>query len=127
MSERCGRKILMKDFMFTLLAWLLTLPLIVAAVFFAIYHQQDVVVTWSPFNDPITLPLYIPVLSAIAIGFLLGCLMTWAGSARQRKAIRDQKKKIKALEKQVDAANTNVQAVKPHNYALIPSAFIERK
>lgn len=117
----------MKDFLFTLLAWLLTLPLIVAAVFFALYHQQDVAITYSPFNDPATLPLYIPVLGAVAIGFVLGCLMTWAASSRQRKVIREQKKKIKTLEKQIDVANTNVQAVKPHNYSLIPSAFIERK
>jgi uncharacterized integral membrane protein len=117
----------MKDFLFTLLAWLLTLPLIIAAVFFAIYHQQDVVVTYSPFNDPLTIPLYIPVLSAVAVGFFLGCLMTWAASSRQRKIIREQKKKIKVLEKQADAASTNVQAMKPHNYSLIPSAFIERK
>jgi len=117
----------MKDFLFTLLAWLLTLPLIIAAVFFAIYHPQEVSVIWSPFNDPATVPMYIPVLGAVAIGFLLGCLMTWAGSGRQRKVIREQKKKIKVLEKQIESANTNVQAVKPHNYSLIPSAFIERK
>lgn len=127
MSAPCARKSLMKDFLFTLLAWLLTLPLIIAAIFFAIYHQQDVSVIWSPFNDPVTVPLYIPVLTAVAVGFFLGCLMTWAASARQRKTIREQKKEIKALEKQIDAASANVQPVKSHNYSLIPSAFIERK
>jgi uncharacterized integral membrane protein len=118
----------MKDFLFTLLAWLLTLPLIVGAIVFALYNGQDIEVTYSPFNLPVTLPFYIPVLGAVALGFILGSLMTWAGMSTLRHTAREQKKKIRALEKQLDAANQNGQAsIKPHNYSLIPSAFIERK
>ncbi len=119
--ERFG----MKDFLFTLFAWLLTLPFLVGAVGFALYNPDAVTITINPFRPPLTIPVYVPVLAAIGIGFLFGAIMTWAAMGRLRKERRDQNKKIKALEKQLEASNQNM--VKPHNYALIPSSFFERK
>lgn len=114
----------MKDFLFTLLAWLLTLPFIIAAIAFALYNQADVAVTVNPFKDAVTLPVYVPVLSAVAFGFVFGSVMTWAAMGRLRKERSDQRKKIKALEKQI--ANANQPVVTPHNYSLIPSSFKDK-
>ena len=114
----------MKDFLFTLLAWLLTLPFIIAAIAFALYNQADVAVTVNPFKDAVTLPVYVPVLSAVAFGFVFGSVMTWAAMGRLRKERSDQRKKIKALEKQI--ANANQPVVTPHNYSLIPSWFKDK-
>jgi len=114
----------MKDFLFTLFAWLFTLPLIVGAVVFAVYNPVDVTITFNPFQDPVTVPVYLPVLTAIAFGFLFGALMTWAGMGRQRAELREAKKRIKTLEKQIDEnARTPVPA---NNYAMLPSSFIEK-
>jgi uncharacterized integral membrane protein len=119
---------IMKDFLFTLLAWLLTLPLIIGGIMFALYNGHDVEVTYTPFGNPVIMPVYIPVLGAIALGFILGSLMTWAGMSTLRKASRDQRKKIRQLEKQLDEANTNAApALKTHNYSLIPTNFKETK
>lgn len=115
----------MKDFLFTLFAWLLTLPCIIAAVGFALYNPQTLPVTINPFQPAIEMPVYIPVLVAVALGFVFGALMTWAAGGRLRKERRDQRKKIHALEKQLSAANQNT--VTPHNYALVPSGFFEKK
>lgn len=115
----------MKDFLFTLLAWLLTLPFLIGAVGFAFYNPETVTVTVNPFRPPMTLPVYVPVLTAIGLGFVFGAVMTWAAGGRLRKERRDQKKKIKALEKQLEASNQNM--VKPHNYTLIPTALLEKK
>lgn len=114
----------MKDFLFTLLAWLLTLPFIIGAVVFAIYNQGMAAVTYNPFHASINLPLYVPVLFAIAFGFVFGSVMTWAAMGRLRKERRDQRKKIKALEKQISAANQNT--VVRHDYTLIPSSFKDK-
>jgi len=114
----------MKDFLFTLLAWLLTLPFIVAAIAFALYNQVDVAVTVNPFKDAVTLPVYVPVLAAVAFGFVFGSVMTWAAMGRLRKERSDQRKKIKTLEKQI--ANSNQAVVTPHNYSLIPSSFKDK-
>jgi uncharacterized integral membrane protein len=115
----------MKDFLFTLLAWLLTLPCIVAAVGFALYNPQISPVTLSPFRPAIEMPLYVPVLGAVAFGFIFGAIMTWAAMGRLRQERREQRKRIKALEKQIEAANQN--HVSPHNYSLIPSSFNDKK
>jgi len=115
----------MKDFLFTLLAWLLTLPLIVAAVAFAVYNPDNIPVTLNPFQNPIELPVYVPVLGGIAFGFILGSLMTWAGMGRLRKQAREQKKRIKTLEKQLEVANQNQLA--PHNYSVTPAALLEKR
>ena len=115
----------MKDFLFTLLAWLITLPFIIGAIAFALYNAESVPITLNPFRLPVSMPVYVPVLGAIAFGFLFGSVMTWAGMSRLRKERRDQKKRIKELEKKLDAANQNV--ITPHNYSLIPSSFLDRR
>lgn len=115
----------MKDFLFTLLAWLLTLPFIIGAVAFAIYNPQVSDFTLNPFKAATPLPVYVPVLSAVAFGFLFGAIMTWAAMGRLRKERSDQRKRIKALEKQLDAVN---RAPIPNtDYTLIPSSFTNKK
>lgn len=115
----------MKDFVFTLLAWLFTLPVIAGSVIFALYNPQRHPVILNPFRDAIDLPLYVPVLGAVAFGFLFGAIMTWAAMGRLRSQCRTQQKEIKSLQKQV--SNQNNKNITSHNYALIPSAFTERK
>lgn len=112
----------MKDFLFTLLAWLLTLPCIVGAIVFALYNADVIPVTISPFQDAVEMPVYVPVLTAIAFGFLFGSLMTWAAMGRLRKEKREQAKRIKTLEKEIEASKTT--SVTPHNYSMIPSSFL---
>lgn len=114
----------MKDFVFTLLAWLLTLPLIIGAVAFALYNQEAVSVTINPFQAAVMLPVYVPVLVAIAFGFLFGAIMTWAAMGRLRAIKREQAKRIKTLEKQLEVANQN--GVKPHNYAGTSALLTDR-
>jgi uncharacterized integral membrane protein len=115
---------IMKDFFFTLLAWLLTLPFIVAAVGFAVYNPAIVSVTFSPFQSPVDLPVYVPVLSAIGFGFMFGAVMTWAAMGRLRKQRREQAKKIRSLEKQLQGANSHAPV--RHNYAVVPAALLEK-
>ncbi len=115
----------MKDFLFTLLAWLFTLPVIAGSVIFSLYNPERYPVVFNPFKDAIELPLYVPVLGGVAFGFLFGAIMTWAAMGRLRSQCRAQQKEIKALQKQV--SNQNNKNIKSHNYALIPSAFTERK
>lgn len=115
----------MKDFLFTLLAWLLTLPFIIGAVAFALYNPQESTFTFNPFQPPAELPVYVPVLGAVATGFFFGAIMTWAAMGRLRAERREQKKKIKALEKQIEALGQN--HLPQHSHTLIPSSFTDNK
>jgi len=115
----------MKDFMFRFLAWLVTLPLIVGAVAFAIVNVAPVNLTLSPFHPPFSVPLYMPVLAAIGFGFLFGCLMTWAAFGRLRSKSREQRRKIRALESQL--AKHSEQTYKYHNYSVVPPQLLEKR
>ncbi len=97
----------MKDFMFTLIAWLVTLPLIVASVVFALYNPEPISVIFNPFLSPVEVPLYMPVLAAIAFGFLFGAVMTWAAMGRLRRDKRQMATRIRTLEKELADARTN--------------------
>jgi uncharacterized integral membrane protein len=114
----------MKDFLFTLFAWLLTLPCLVGAIVFAVNNPEPIEVVFNPFKEALLIPVYVPVLTAIAFGFLFGSLMTWAAMGRLRAEKREQAKRIKILEKELQAAKTPVTATQ--NYSLIPSSFIDR-
>lgn len=115
----------MKDFFFTLLAWLLTLPCLVGAIVFAVNNPEPVSVIFNPFKDPLLIPVYVPVLTAIAFGFLFGSLMTWAAMGRLRAEKKEQAKRIKTLEKELQANSS--ATITPHNYSLIPSSFLDRR
>lgn len=115
----------MKDFLFTLFAWLLTLPFIIGAVTFALYNQDSTPITVNPFLGAIPMPLYVPVLTAIGIGFLFGTIMTWAGMGRLRRQKRELAKRIKILEKQSHTANNN--HVVPFNYSQVAANFVDKQ
>ena len=103
-----------------MLAWLLTLPFIVGAVGFALYNQTVVDIVISPFTDAYQWPVYIPVLAALAIGFVFGSLMTWAAMGRLRTAKRSQKQQIKILEKQLDTVSKDQVAAQTYLTAPLP-------
>lgn len=115
----------MKDFLFILFAWLLTLPFLVGAIVFAIHNRADISIIVNPFHAAVTIPLYVPVLCAIAIGFLFGSVMTWAAMGRLRAQKRAQAKQIKLLEKQLDDAKH--PAPLRHDYTKIPLKLLGRR
>lgn len=115
----------MKDFSFRVLAAVLTVPLFFAVVVFAFLHTQPVEVTITPWHPVYVMPLYLPVMIAITIGFFFGALMTWAANGRLRAKAREQKRKIDALEKQLSLANENTY--KYHNNDQPSPRLLERK
>lgn len=103
----------MKDFLFVFLAWVLSLPLLIGAVVFALMNDGDVALSLNPFQAPVNVPVYAPVLAGVVLGIVLGALMTWAAMGRQRAKMRLQKKQIKTLEKQLEAVGQQHAAVTP--------------
>lgn len=93
------------------LKWILALPFIVGAVLFALAHGDMVTITWSPFEEPVTLPLYFVSLAFLGAGFLLGALIMWLSMGKLRQERRTQKKRIKQLEKDINDANEKVMEI----------------
>lgn len=79
-------------------------------VAFAVFNRQNVAFVYSPFHDPLELPLYLIALGLMGIGFIAGGAAVWLNMAGLRRARRQQRKTIKALEKELETANTAPQS-----------------
>lgn len=88
-----------------ILRWIITLPFIIGAVLFALANPQIVELQWTPFNQPLNLPLYFISLFFLGIGFLLGAIMAWIGMSKTRRERRQFKKENKQLERDINEAN----------------------
>jgi putative membrane protein len=91
--------------MASILRWIVALPLAVLAVLFALAHRQDVAFTYSPFHEPVTLPLYALALGLLGAGIVMGAVATWIGMHRVRKERRAAQKSVKRLEQELIDAN----------------------
>ncbi len=105
--------------MMKILRWMAAVPLIVAAVLFALAHPQPVDFYWSPVNPPLTLPLYALALGLTAVGFVIGALAAWLGMAGLRRDRRHLKKTVRQLEKDLATAHDN--ALKAREEMLRPT------
>lgn len=86
-----------------ILSYLITIPLAVALVLFAISNQEMVVVElWPlPFASR-PLPLYTIVLVPAAIAFFLGGLIVWMGGSHTRRVARQRKRAIANLRAELE-------------------------
>jgi uncharacterized integral membrane protein len=94
-----------------LVHWLVTLPVAVVAVLFAISNLDPIPVGFWPLA-PIDLPLYIVALGALLLGFLAGQLVAWINGRHWRREARKRQRRIDALEQEL-AAKTHSPALPP--------------
>ena len=80
--------------MLRFLKFLFLLPLGVALVAFGVANRGVVTLMLEPFSPPsqalsFSLPLYAIIFAALAVGVILGSLVTWFSQGRYRKAGRE--------------------------------------
>ncbi len=85
-----------------LVHWLVTLPIAILAVLFAISNLDPVPVGLWPFAA-IDLPLYLVALGALALGFVGGELVAWINGRHWRREARKRQRRIEALERELEA------------------------
>ncbi|HTV87485.1 MAG TPA: lipopolysaccharide assembly protein LapA domain-containing protein [Stellaceae bacterium] len=86
-----------------LLFWIVVI--IAAAVLgsFAASNRESVTLGLWPLPTVASLPLYIAVLGALAVGAVLGALATWLGGGKRRREARRRIRRIAALERELAA------------------------
>ena len=84
-----------------LFRWALTLPFIIVIVGFSALHSQKIIIHLEPLYKDIALPLFVPIIAFVFIGFLWGALINWINTAPLRHKSRAQGKEIKALKKDI--------------------------
>ena len=93
-----------------LIHWLVTLPLAVIIVLFAVSNRDGVIVTFWPIPLAIEAPLYLVVLLALLVGFLVGELVAWINGRRWRREARFRARRIEALERELAATQAQLAA-----------------
>ena len=87
--------------------WLVTAPLALVLVVFAVSNRARVVVTLWPFPFEIDTPLFLIVLLSLLLGLLIGLLIAWLASAPRRRESRARAKRIAALEREIDGLRSD--------------------
>ena len=83
------------------LSWIITIPITVVCVVFALANRQSVMVDLWPFAISYEPPLFLLVLGALLVGFLLGVLVTWFAAGRTRDKARRAHYRASDLEREV--------------------------
>ena len=101
-------------------AWIVTVPIALLVILFALMNRQDVSLSLWPLPWDIAAPLFLFTLGAVVFGFFFGALATWlsGGTTRQKlraanRALAESRDELAILKRQ-QANNTPA----PHAAAL---------
>jgi uncharacterized integral membrane protein len=95
-----------------LIHWLVTAPLALILILFAVSNRTDVTLYFWPLPVALNAPLWLVVLVALLIGFLVGELVAWINGHHWRRQARQKSRRIEELERQLAAPETNKQTPK---------------
>jgi len=92
------------------ISWIITLPIALFAVLFAISNRDPV--TFALWPTPFTLeaPIYLATLLALVVGFVAGGVIAWAAQHRNRTRARRAEDRVFYLEREVQEAQTRAAA-----------------
>jgi uncharacterized integral membrane protein len=91
-----------------LVHWLVSLPLLIILVIFAVSNRESVTVSVWPLPVTVEASLYLVVLLALFVGFLVGELVAWINGRRWRREARRRARRIEALERELDATQAKL-------------------
>ena len=81
-------------------SWILTVPLTVLVVVFAVANRSFVPLDLWPFAIEVQIPIFLLVLGSMLSGFLIGAMVMWLSLGKQRRQSRAAKGQIAKLERQ---------------------------
>jgi len=85
----------------TRLRWLITLPLAIVLVVFAVNNRGFAEVDLWPLGLVVSWPLFVFVFLGVGAGLLLGWFFAWISAAPARKLARERRARLRELEHKV--------------------------
>jgi len=82
--------------------WVLGLPILVAAVLFAIENKGDLALRFWPTPYAVTLPIYAAVFGSLLVGFFFGGFCAWVAQGRRRAAQRQAEREAERLKREAE-------------------------
>lgn len=95
------------------LSWLVTLPVTIVAVAFAVANRGEVALGLWPLPGALTLPVYLIVLGTLALGFLLGWVVAWIAWAPRRRRARQTAERARQLARELAEERRRAAAERP--------------
>lgn len=96
-----------------LLFWIVGVPLLLIAAFFAIANRDIVAVSLWPFAEPMHLPLFVAIVAPLYLGFVLGALAAWIASGSSRARAREATRRVDAVERENAALRSRLDQAAP--------------
>jgi len=93
-------------------SWIVTVPLTLVAVVFAVTNRAGVTLNLWPFGITIEAPLFILVLGSVFIGVLVGGTIAWLSAGATRRRAREAQRRAANLEREL--AQLRRQQQNPH-------------
>lgn len=106
--------------------WIVGLPLLLVAGFFAVANRETVSVSLWPFAEVWQMPLFVAIAAPFYIGFGLGALVAWAAAGRSRSRSREAARRAAALQRENEALKTRVETLEAKTGAASPPAVPAR-
>jgi uncharacterized integral membrane protein len=80
---------------FRYLSWIITLPLGILVISFAVSNRDAVALMLWPLPSGLEMPIFLPVLGALVAGFVAGGAIAWWTGGRYRRLARRQSGQLK--------------------------------
>lgn len=81
--------------------WFFVALIAIALALFAVSNREAVSLGFWPLPFLIDLPLYLLVLAAVVVGFVVGQLSAWISARRWRRELRQRRRRIASLEREL--------------------------
>lgn len=95
------------------LFWIVVLPLLLIAAFFAIANGAPVTLNLWPIDSQVSMPLFVALLGFLYLGFVFGALVAWWGGRHARARARNAARRVEALQREVAELTARLDARPP--------------
>ncbi len=94
---------------------LILLPVAIAVILLAIANRAPVTFSFDPFTKgapelAVSVPLFILLFAAVALGIAVGGIGSWLGAARKRQSGRAARREVTRLKAEADRLRSAVKA-----------------
>jgi putative membrane protein len=86
-----------------LVHWVVTAPLALVFVIFAVANRDVVSLSFWPLPIELRAPVWAVVLLTLLAGFLIGEFVAWINGRRWRRQAREKARRVEALERELAA------------------------
>lgn len=107
------------------LSWIVTIPVTVVAVVFAVANREPVPLSFWPLPWSVDLPVYLIVLGCLLAGFLLGGFVAWVAAAPRRRRARRTTERARELAQELAELRrreAELRAARAEQTAPVPGA-----